>query len=361
VAWAAREVRPVSGDAVRNARFFNQAGGYVAADVDNLLRQVEEGLDVGRPAGPLIENAAFRVDGYGWEYDADAVEWFLDQLLRREDDPKPGGIGADPWRDLTVVNQFTWAGPGVLDGRPGGLKGRARRKYWNEAWTCLERECAEAWRDFGQLPGMRLRWERPEPGRRELRTAEQQPLADVRRLRLPGPIISAGGRSFQLKAVPPWSRSRLYEVTARAYQDYRCYAPVTASRPESSLNVLAGLGRGHFYDRGAELVDETGAAVLYVRGRHDERAAGACIAFPDQRWLRFPVRGTKPTNAIMTAVDQARNKVARYRLTSSGTGWPTAMEITLHPDRQLTDDLVLALAISARWIGDYFEESGGGG
>lgn len=64
-------------------------------------------------------------------------------------------------------------------------------------------------------------------------------------------------------------------------------------------------------------------------------------------------------NAIMTAVDQAGNKVARYR--SLPAPGPLGCEITVHPGQQLTTELVLALVISAPWHHSYFTSSGGGG
>jgi hypothetical protein len=76
------------------------------------------------------------------------------------------------------------------------------------------------------------------------------------------------------------------------------------------------------------------------------QVAGSYIKFPDQRWLRFPVRGTSRGNAIMTAVDQAGNKVARYRFTGAGK------EIAVHPDHRLTEELALVIAVSATWIND---------
>jgi hypothetical protein len=106
----------------------------------------------------------------------------------------------------------------------------------------------------------------------------------------------------------------------------------------------------------SQLRDETGIPVLYT-------AAGRYIKFPGRRWLRFPVRGTRRANAIMTAVDQAGNKVARYRLIRDGrnvwrniyaaSGWRTT-EITVHPDQRLTDELALAIAISAPWLDERF-------
>ena len=39
-----------------------------------------------------------------------------------------------------------------------------------------------------------------------------------------------------------------------------------------------------------ELADETGTPVLYADGQHYDHGDGACLTFPDQRWLKFPVR-----------------------------------------------------------------------
>ena len=54
----------------------------------------------------------------------------------------------------------------------------------------------------------------------------------------------------------------------------------------------------------------------------------------------------------MTAVDQAGNKVARYRLTRYRFG-PYEAEITVHPDQRLTGELTLAIAASAPWLSRY--------
>jgi hypothetical protein len=110
------------------------------------------------------------------------------------------------------------------------------------------------------------------------------------------------------------------------------------------------------------LADRTGLAVLYTAGRHFDRVARGYVEFPGQRWLRFPVRGTARSNAIMTAVDQTGSQVARYRLAAGGVFTRRAIEITVHPDQALTDELILTLSLSARWISTFFErESGGGG
>jgi hypothetical protein len=59
----------------------------------------------------------------------------------------------------------------------------------------------------------------------------------------------------------------------------------------------------------------------------------------------------------MTAVDQTGNKIVRYRFAGSRK----TMEITIHPDHRLTDELALAIAVSAPWLGDYLKREAGGG
>jgi hypothetical protein len=62
----------------------------------------------------------------------------------------------------------------------------------------------------------------------------------------------------------------------------------------------------------------------------------------------------------MTAVDEAGNRVARYRVLGQPL-FRDPVEITVHPDWELTDQRALAIAISARWLGSYFSTPGGGG
>jgi hypothetical protein len=54
----------------------------------------------------------------------------------------------------------------------------------------------------------------------------------------------------------------------------------------------------------------------------------------------------------MTAVDQTGNKVARYRLLTKDSA-----EITVHPDQELTDELVLAITTNAPALSSYFNSS----
>lgn len=328
----------VNGDEVRDVRF--RSGGYDASQVDDLLRCIAVELDAGRPVGPLISNATFRRGGLRSRgYNIASVDWFLNQLRSRDD---RDGAGADPWRDLVVADYFTRSGPG------------------------LPQECAGGCRDFGQVPGTPLRWVWAGVRRRELHTAEQQTIASRYGRFTPSgywstATFSVGVRTFTSKWVTGSSWPGVAEIADRRARDFDGHfldPDTTGSRQRRAKANSELPGRSGFF-RVREFRDEAGTPVLYTSGMHFDGSAGGCITFPDRRWLRFPVRSTRRSNAIMTAVDQAGNRIARYRVT--GWLWASTVEITVHPDWKLTDELVLAIAISAQWLPYYFWREGGGG
>ena len=355
----------MNGDEVRDVTFLRANGGYDASQVDDLLRRLAVELDAGRPAGPLIANARFGRSGFrvrSRAYDMQAVSWFLDQLRRREDPSQPAGANADPWRDLPVENRFTRRGPGDLADHVAAPSRRARRKQMSQDLKDITRECADAWRDFGQQPGLNLRQVSAGILRCELRTAEQQTIASLRYGRRT--TVSTGGMTFTRKRVPRSSRPEIAETVRRSRREAFPHFLAQSTRQAKIVDDNVPQLR--------EIVDETGTPILYTSGRHLSCQAGACITFPDQRWLRFPVRGTgfgsegKKT-AIMTAVDQAGNKIARYRIIGKVRTivpepiWRPTVEITVHPGQPLTDELVLAIAVSATWLVAYFHPAEGGG
>jgi len=322
----------VNSEKIRDTTFENRGfgwWGYSVREVDGLLRRIAAELDAGRPVGSLIENATVRTRNYtmAGTYDIDAVDWFMDQLLRPSHD-ELAGMSEDLWRDLGVTAVFS---------RSVG------RKYFNK-------DCDDGWRNFGQVPGVHLRWEDG-----ELRSAEQQTLASVA-----GGIVSlgSGGRRFTIRAAGSagsWSPD-ISELEARSFRDLAGHL----SNGKLPLN-----NRLYPHNRPGELFDKAEIPILYTSGANYARRAYARVTFPDERWLRFPVRGTGRTNAIMTAVDQDGNKVARYRLTGKLRAFSArtarTVEITIHPGHPLTDELVLAIAISAPWLSSYFSHPGGGG
>jgi DivIVA domain-containing protein len=352
----------VNGDEVREVSF--HSGGYDASQVDDLLRRIAAELDAGRPVGPLIANAAFRRVRVGQAgYETDAVDWFLYQLLRQEDHHELTRMGADPWSDLPVGNYFTASGPSGRADRTVAPSWRAVWKYEARNRKYLAQECANAWRAFGQEPGAHLRWVRAGAARHELRTAEQQAIALIRSGRTAA--ASTGGRTFTWKRVTASVRPDIDEIIRRSCRcgpvhlldaatprSRKRQAEASSQKPSRAVHVHLNL---------REFLDEAGMPILYTSGMNYDLSAEACITFPDQRWLRFPVRGTRRANAIMTAVDQAGNKVARYRIIRPNFLPSGPVEIIVHPDWKLTDELALAVVISAPWLSSYFARPRGGG
>jgi DivIVA domain-containing protein len=314
--------------------------GYDQEEVDTFLGAIRDAfLGVREPSlmSDEIRDNQFSTTQFRPGYDTEEVDAFLDEAESRlrmrcaEARPVNGGeVGdaelagptADPWRDLAVA-QFT---------RGGDRNYRVKRK-------AFATECESAWRNFGQEPGVYLRWgqvgtARLWAARYELRTAKQQTIASV---------------DHNLLSTPPWHPFAGASLGERSF---------TVKEPRAARSLSPGLGEiTDLTHRSWEMrafVDEAGMPILYTSGRHYDHRAGARIAFPDQRLLRFPVRGTRPGNAIMTAVGQAGNKVARYR--KSAEGW-ASVEITVHPNQKLTDELALAIAISAHWLGSYFKSN----
>jgi len=326
--------------------------GYDAAQVDDLLRRIAAEIDADRPIEPLIENARFLTRGKRL-YDIDAVDWFLDDLLHRERHPEKARTSGDPWRGLGVVAPL-----------PGG-----GRNWHND----LAEKCTSEWHEFGQQPGTHLRWRwvRYGSSRRELCTAEQQTLASLRESGR-SVIVSAGKRSFVFTRPGGAGSSSpdIAEIAARSSRDYaghfaeqaasgRARAEASGRKPSIAQRLAEVSSRAPLHL--AQLVDEAGIPILYTSGVNYGHRACACISFPGQRWLRFFVRGTGRTNAIMTAVDEAGNRAVRYRIVGAGYMLGREkVEITVHPDRDLTDELVLAIAISAPWLSPYFDQPGGG-
>jgi hypothetical protein len=363
-----------------------QDRGYDTTQVDDLLRRVADELDAGRPAGPLIKSAVFREAWPG--YEIDAVDWFLGQLLGRDGPAELTEPSEDPWRHLSVVNHVTRSGISNLAGQSAGRSPRALERFYAG-------EFQKEWHDFDQQPGVRLQLNWAGMARRELRTMDRQTIASASwfytwpdALRYSwsrsgnyyqSVTINTDRRRFTLRRTDTarsWS-PLIDEIAARTWRDSEGHFAANTMSSQGQQTEIIGrtLSRaqrsfGKALDL-KELVDATGIpGVLYASGRNFGYRAAASITFPGRRWLRFLVRGNERWNAIMTAVDQAGNRVARYRIIS-GPGFRIGrnaayglgnVEIALHPGWKLTEERVLAVAISAPWLHSYFSvESGGGG
>jgi DivIVA domain-containing protein len=346
-----RYARPVTGGQVRDTIFSTGSEGYDVQQVDALLRLVAEELDASRAAEPLISNAAFQIRRGG--YDIDAVDWFLGQLLFLPDPAGPAEPSADPWRDLGVAATFRRSEVGDLADGSAGPSRRALEKYFSE-------ECDRAWRDFDQQPGTYLRWA---TARRELRTMhEEQTIASVGGYRR-FVTVRSGHKRFTVRKINPARSSSpgLAEIVAHSIRDidghfnahgwYSQWAQAARRRKLSP----AQLWGDYQFRQGLcwkALADRAGTPILYTSSRKGYTGGtNARISFPDQRWLRFLTRGTGTSKAVMTAVDEGGNSVVRYRYKLIPlTLRQNSVEITVHPDWELTEERVLAIAISALWL-----------
>jgi hypothetical protein len=171
------------------------------------------------------------------------------------------------------------------------------------------------------------------------------------RYRFPRPTtVSASGRTFT------WQTSRansslpgIADIFKRSQQDYGGHF----AKPGRITQIaqLPSLARAR------ALIDEAGNPILYTTGGNYNGRACARIWFPDGRWLRFLVRGTSKDNAIMTAVDQEGNNVAKYKKFEPATPTWDPAGINVHPAQKLTDELVIAIAISTPWLAEYIDIS----
>jgi DivIVA domain-containing protein len=356
----------VNGNEVRRLIFPQGSGGYDTAAVGELLDRVAAELDAGRPAGPVIEGVIFPAatgDGHGallgksGGYDFVAVDGVVAQL-RRQDDP---AVRADPWRDLPAWH-YGMAIPeaGAADPVRAWRQAAPPRAARRRAAKDYEQACADAWRDFSLAPGTQLSLERTGMFRSELR-GDGYTLVSVQfKLRLAmenqTSTYCRDGRTYTPSPVKKAQWPAVAAQIAAREPISAVHLPPTAPAPRTGAKAArsqapAAREGGRMYS----LSDWTGLPVLYTGGSHLDGRAHGYVEFPGQRSFRFPVRGTARSNAIMTAVDQAGRPVARYRVAaeSLSSGW-RVIEITVHPDHGLTDELSLMLAVTAPWVWDYF-------
>jgi hypothetical protein len=110
----------------------------------------------------------------------------------------------------------------------------------------------------------------------------------------------------------------------------------------------------------------SGAQVFQVDGQHFNHKSGASIRFADGRLFVFPVAGDAPTASTMTAVDESGNGVIMFRKTSANSDGPLMrafspmphIEVAVHPDWHIVDDLLLMIVAASRLLDSYFTTGG---
>jgi len=101
---------------------------------------------------------------------------------------------------------------------------------------------------------------------------------------------------------------------------------------------------------------ETKAPVVRGAGRNFGRCARMTLELADGRRFWFPVRGTSRAHAVMTAVDDRGDRVARFR-SARGSGF----EVVVAPHVPITTVFLLVAVASSPSISTSFDEISGGG
>jgi hypothetical protein len=100
----------------------------------------------------------------------------------------------------------------------------------------------------------------------------------------------------------------------------------------------------------------TGDPVLWIRGIHTNGNAGGYVLLPDQRFLLFPVRGTVPLNAVMTAITESGSTMLWFRRSATGL-----TEVVVSPECDLNAEVLCVIESTGRWLYSYFRNPAGEG
>ena len=106
----------------------------------------------------------------------------------------------------------------------------------------------------------------------------------------------------------------------------------------------------------------TGASVLRVTGTHFNYEARTIVHMSGERLFRFPVQGTRTSNGLLTAIDDAGNAVFRVRLVpKKGRGLaPVGRQVVVAPGQTINTELIWVIYLSLPLIIRFFTRGGGG-
>jgi len=295
-------------DGLRSIIFQPRAWGYDPEEVEAYLSRVADSLDAGHgvPRPPRF----LPTSGKNM-YDVEGVDWFLNRLQSRAKSlvGKPG----EPW-SWPVANYSVWPSN---DPPP--------TSYY-EVKSYLAREYDEEWRRFPDLPGTHLLWTATGLDRRELQT----PSGDVIAI-----ITQRLGRSG------PYGVSRVETQNGR--------------------HEVRRLGTRRDREPGCELVDTSGRVLLRLTGRNVLWRAQAKILSWPQGILRFPVRGSRRSNGVMTAAIWGSGwRIAKFRPQTRPPGvaailMPPPIDVVVHPTIALSPQVVAMAAMTAPFVRTFFD------
>lgn len=188
-------------------------------------------------------------------------------------------------------------------------------------------ECNEAWQAFAELPGQHLSWHQAARWVSEVVTRDGRLLATVEGLSLfpPWPLLPRPPRRVKIG-------QNTYRVKGRLMNAY-------VTTPDG-LTILSFTGTKNF-----------------------DLHARAVAHLSDGQSLRFPVQGTSKLNAVMTATDDAGRPVFRIRKVRNirpEQGRKKVVEILVEPDRRITPELLLVMAMGYHNLDNFFDRNSGG-
>jgi hypothetical protein len=123
-----------------------------------------------------------------------------------------------------------------------------------------------------------------------------------------------------------------------------------------SATTTLATGQVLRFERNQLTDSATGDQVLWIRGINFARIAGGLVLLPGQRYLVFPVTGSRPGNAVMTAVSESGTTMLWFRRMPKGV-----IEVVVAPDCPVTGEVLCAIGLTANWLAKYFASPGGGG
>ena len=127
-------------------------------------------------------------------------------------------------------------------------------------------------------------------------------------------------------------------------------AVLTAIESGEAFRILGRPGEVVTKASGERILQRTGeSGKLHPSERHQGRQPFTAIYLPDGRWFRFPVRGTRRGDAVMTAVDQSETEVMRFRLVGA-----RGVDIVVAPGRSITPEVICVIAVASPLIWYYF-------
>jgi hypothetical protein len=170
------------------------------------------------------------------------------------------------------------------------------------------------------LPGVRIRWVKRAGGRYRLVRDDGTVVADVQRRVGSLRSVKVGDRAYRAR-YERWEWLYWPERDVRAMED-----------------------------------TSTGRVVLTVQGVHFNHKDDSVIRLADGRTLTFPVEGTY---AEMRAFDEDGKPLMRFRPAESGPWMRKGLflsrpiEVVVSPEEDLTDDLVLVIAVASPFLHQY--------